>query len=86
MLPLYWVDGSEPPFLLIDGASDLFIRAMSSRQVPAESEGFAAELQAAGVDAELLQLADARWRDLETEEPSGEVLQAIEAFLDDLFE
>jgi acetyl esterase/lipase len=86
LLPLYWIDGSEPPFLLVDGQYDLGILHNTGVEHPAESEAFAAELQAAGVDAKLLQLADIRWTSLRTEEPPEHVLQAIEAFLDELFE
>jgi dipeptidyl aminopeptidase/acylaminoacyl peptidase len=45
-LPLYWLDGSEPPFLLIHGQEDGFVPAT-------ESEAFAARLQAAGVEVDL---------------------------------
>jgi acetyl esterase/lipase/limonene-1,2-epoxide hydrolase len=46
-LPLYWVDGSEPPFLLVHGAADELVS-------PGESEAFAAWLQSAGVAAEFV--------------------------------
>jgi acetyl esterase/lipase len=45
--PITWVDGSEPPFLLIHGAADRNIP-------PGQSEVFAAALQAAGAPVELL--------------------------------
>jgi acetyl esterase/lipase len=51
-LPLSWVDGSEPPFLLIHGAVDEMVP-------PGESEAFASRLQAAGVETELMLLPGA---------------------------
>jgi len=51
LLPLYWVDGSEPPFLLIHGEFDV------DAPVP---EAFADQLQAAGVDARVVMISDAR--------------------------
>ncbi len=87
MLPLYWIDGSEPPFLLVDG--DLELLSLSIPYISntaAESEVFAGELQAAGVDAELLVLPDARWASLLEEESSKEILEAVDAFLVELFE
>jgi len=50
--PLSWLDGSEPPFLLIHGAVDEMVP-------PGESEAFASRLQDAGVEAELLLLPGA---------------------------
>jgi acetyl esterase/lipase len=52
MSPMSWVDGSEPPFLLIHGTSDTAIPSWMS-------EKFAAELEDTGVDVELL-LVDAK--------------------------
>jgi dipeptidyl aminopeptidase/acylaminoacyl peptidase len=51
-LPLAWLDGSEPPFLLIHGAVDEMVP-------PGESEAFASRLRAAGVQAELMLLPGA---------------------------
>jgi acetyl esterase/lipase len=51
-VPLSWVDGSEPPFLLIHGDVDEMVP-------PGESEAFASRLQAAGVEAELVLLPGA---------------------------
>jgi acetyl esterase/lipase len=80
------MDGSEPPFLLIDGEQELLI--LSIPHIPntaAESEVLAGKLQAAGVDVELLVLPDARWASLLVEEEfSAEILEAIEAFLAEL--
>jgi WD40 repeat protein len=50
--PLTWIDGSEPPFLIIHGEAD--------RSIPIEqSQNFAAALQAAGVQTELMLVPDA---------------------------
>ncbi len=50
--PLTWIDGSEPPFLIIHGEAD--------RSIPIEqSQTFAAALQAAGVQTELMLIPDA---------------------------
>ena len=50
--PLTWIDGSEPPFLIIHGEAD--------RSIPIEqSQNFAAALQAAGVQTELMLIPDA---------------------------
>jgi acetyl esterase/lipase len=51
-LPLSWVDGSEPPFLLIHGEVDEIVPY-------GESEAFASRLQAAGVETELMLLPGA---------------------------
>jgi acetyl esterase/lipase len=77
MLPQYWVDGSEPPFLLVHGLKDECVLA-------SESETLGSELQAAGVKAELLLLPDASFSSLMDEESSQDILEAMEAFLDDL--
>ncbi len=42
-----WLDGSEPPFLLIHGAGDASI-------LPAQSEDFAAALETLGIEVQLL--------------------------------
>jgi acetyl esterase/lipase len=87
MLPLYWIDGSEPPFLLIDGELDLFfLSTVLSPEIAAESEVFAGELQAAGADVELLVLPDARWSSLSEEESSVDIVEATEAFLADVLD
>lgn len=49
--PLYWLDGSEPPFLVIHGSGDLIPRI--------ESEAFATHLQDSGIEVELLLLPNA---------------------------
>jgi acetyl esterase/lipase len=76
MSPMSWVDGSEPPFLLIHGTSDTSIPSWMS-------EKFAAELDDTGVDVELL-LVDAEHafilKPLSNPE-NVQSLAAIEAFL-----
>ena len=50
--PLSWIDGSEPPFLIIHGEAD--------RSIPIEqSQTFTAALQDAGVQAELMLIPEA---------------------------
>jgi len=51
MSPMSWVDGSEPPFLLIHGTADTSVPSWMS-------EEFAATLDEAGVDVELLLLEE----------------------------
>ncbi len=50
--PITWLDGSEPPFLLIHGEADDNIP-------PEQSQAFAAALQATGVQNELLLIPEA---------------------------
>ena len=50
--PLYWLDGSEPPFLIIHGSGEDGLPRV-------ESEAFASRLKDAGVDVELLLLPTA---------------------------
>jgi dipeptidyl aminopeptidase/acylaminoacyl peptidase len=50
--PITWVDGSEPPFLLIHGLAD-------TTMPPEQSQAFAAALEKAGADVELLLVPDA---------------------------
>ena len=71
--PLYWLDGSEPPFLLIHGAADEMVP-------PGESEAYASRLQAAGVEAELMLLPGAGHNP-----PFMEMCEAVGAFASDLF-
>jgi Tol biopolymer transport system component/acetyl esterase/lipase len=66
-----WVDGSEPPFLLIHGTEDEVFD-------PAESMGFAKVLEQAGVDVELLLIPDADHGAIIYDEQSFE---AVEGFL-----
>jgi acetyl esterase/lipase len=80
-LPPYWVDGSEPPFLLIHGEGDTLVGS-------AEPEAFVAQLQAVGVDAKLLILSNAFHNDIRNSKSSGfeDACQAIEAFLTEVLE
>ncbi len=66
-----WVDGSEPPFLLIHGANDTTID-------PNQSVVFADVLAQAGVDVELLIMPDA---DHGIVTSSKQSYQAVEDFL-----
>lgn len=49
--PLYWLDGSEPPYLLVHGSGEMIPRI--------GSEAFAERLEGAGVNVELLLLPNA---------------------------
>jgi len=76
MSPITWVDGSEPPFLLIHGTKDT--------ELPSSmSEAFATTLSEAGVEVELL-LVDFEHRFIEEPlaNPANVIsLEAIDAFL-----
>jgi dipeptidyl aminopeptidase/acylaminoacyl peptidase len=74
--PATWVDGSEPPFLIIHGAEDANIP-------PGNSEDFYDLLVAAGVDAELLMIRGATHAEITR---SPESLEAVEAFLAQLLQ
>lgn len=78
-VPLYWVDGSEPPFLLIHGEAD--------EAVPSgESEAFAAYLAEADVEVELLLLPGAGHTSIVPSSPSfPAIVEAIDTFASDLF-
>ena len=72
--PLTWIDGSEPPFLIIHGEAD--------RSIPIEqSQTFAAALQAAGVQTELMLIPDANHFEIIN---SQVTLEAALEFLDGL--
>ena len=77
-----WVDGSEPPFLLVHGLSD--------QSVPAsKAEDFASVLGEAGVEVELLLLEAGHGFISDVPLSSYENVQTIEAteaFLAALFE
>jgi acetyl esterase/lipase len=77
--PLFWLDGSEPPFLLIHGSMD--------EGVPSgESEAFAAYLEEAGVEVELLLLPLAGHLSISPSSPSFfTIAEAVEAFVSGLF-
>ena len=83
MSPMSWVDGSEPPFLLIHGLSDTIIPAWMA-------EDFASALEEAGAEVELL-LLKATGHDFIIYLPLStpvnvQSLEATEAFLAALFE
>jgi acetyl esterase/lipase len=72
--PLSWIDGSEPPFLIIHGEAD--------RSIPIEqSQTFTAALQAAGVPTELMLIAEANHFEIIN---SQVTLEAALEFLDGL--
>jgi acetyl esterase/lipase len=74
-LPAFWIDGSEPEYLLIHGSSD-------DRIPPAESEALASRLQSAGVTTELVLLPTAGHQSIYPASPSFEIiLEAVESFL-----
>jgi acetyl esterase/lipase len=60
--PLFWLDGSEPPYLIIHGAGDLIPRT--------GSEAFARRLEDAGVSAQLVLLPDASHQSVYPASPS----------------
>ncbi len=69
-----WVDGSEPPFLLIHGEEDHSIP-------PAQSQAFAALLKSAGGEVELLLIPDASHNKIKS---SAQSLEAVENFINRL--
>jgi acetyl esterase/lipase len=69
--PITWVDGSEPPFLLVHGGGETTI-------VPGQSKRFAAALEAAGVEVELLIIPGATHM---TVSAFPEAIDAVDAFL-----
>lgn len=73
-LPLSWVDGSEPPFLLIHGSNDDVVPS-------GESEAFATWLEGAGVEVELMLLPSAGHFSIVPSSPSFlDIAEAVEAF------
>ena len=73
-----WVDGSEPPFLLIHGLDDSTIE-------PEQSIYFAEILERAGVDVELLLLPDADHGAIINRERSFEAVEHFLAILAQAF-
>jgi acetyl esterase/lipase len=86
LLPLYWVDDSQLPFLLIDGPKDLSSAISFEMRPPSEAESFAAALREAGVNAETRIIDDAHLNSLTDPESSSEIFATIEAFLADSFD
>ncbi len=79
--PLGWIDGGEPPFLLIHGLWDV-------RVPPNESKKLAAALEAAGAEVELLLLPHTDHRfllDTPDSPATQHSLEAVLAFLERLF-
>lgn len=75
--PLYWLDGSEPPFLIIHGAGDYIPRN--------GSEAFVKRLQEAGVDVRLLLLPNAGHQSVYPSSPSfPDIAGAIVDFANEL--
>ncbi len=75
--PLYWVDGSEPPYLISHGSGDWVPRI--------ESEAFASRLQEKGVETELFLLAEASHQSVYPSSSSfADIAGAIVAFATEL--
>ncbi len=74
-LPLYWIDGTEPPFLIIHGDVDDMVPI-------GESEAFAKAVQAAGGNAEFIALPGAGHFSLTLNSPSfTQTAAAMENFM-----
>jgi len=74
-LPLYWLDGSEPKFLIIHGDADDVMPIV-------ESEAFARAVQSAGGDAEFITIPGAGHFSLNVASPSFvKIAEEIEAFV-----
>jgi len=73
--PVTWVDGSEPPFLLVHGENDSVVD-------PEQSIEFAAQLSEARVDVELVMLPNLSHESITR---SPKVLSEVLDFLADLF-
>ncbi len=79
LLPYYWVDGTEPPFLIFHGTIDNKVRVR-------ESELLATTLQGAGDQVELVLLQGAgHGMRLYQRVPTPEVDEKVEAFLAEVF-
>jgi acetyl esterase/lipase len=77
-VPLYGVEGSEPPFLLIHGQADEDVP-------PGESEAFAAYLAEADVEVELLLLPGAGHTSIVPSSSSfSAIVEAVDAFASNL--
>lgn len=74
-LPLNWVDGDEPPFVVIHGTDDALVPS-------GESEAFVAHLQSAGVDAELVLVSGAGHQSIYPASPSfPAIVEAVASLL-----
>jgi len=72
--PITWIDGSEPPFLLIHGTADVNVE-------PPQSERFATVLEEAGVEYDLVLLPNLSHTGIMNHE---ETFKAVTDFLDQL--
>ena len=80
--PISWIDGTEPPFLVVHGLSDTLISNWLAKD-------FAARLEEAGREAELLliKVGHGYWTDDElTTDANEQTYEAIAAFLESVFE
>jgi acetyl esterase/lipase len=77
--PISWLDGSEPPFLLIHALQDPEISASGA-------ENFAAALEGAGVEVELMLVQAGHDFFASSNPASALALDAVDAFLTALFE
>ena len=74
-LPLYWLDGSEPPFLIMHGDADDVMSIV-------ESEAFSKAVQSAGGEAEFVTIPGAGHFSLSLASPSfPKIAEEIEAFM-----
>ena len=74
-LPLYWLDGSEPPFLIIHGDADDMVSIV-------ESEAFARAVQEAGGEVEFVSIPGAGHFSLSLASPSfAKIAEETEAFV-----
>ena len=74
-LPLYWIDGSEPPFLIIHGDADDMVPV-------GESEAFVNAVQANGGEVKLLIIPGAGHFSLSLASPSfAKISEAVEDFI-----
>jgi acetyl esterase/lipase len=75
-LPLYWVHGDMPPFLIIHGAKDEIIPMR-------ESEAFTASLESVGADVEFVNIPEASHFSMTMNSPSFEkISKAVLDFLE----
>jgi acetyl esterase/lipase len=82
MLAPYWVDGSEPPFLLIHGETDVMYIGIDA------PEALASQMQAAGSRAEVLLVPDAGHIAIFSRNNSGfkDTVEAMEDFFSEVLE